>query len=308
MEEETKNLVEEETSKEKGEIKPPTPKPRKGRPDVIESVKGKDVENDGEVIESSEKVRSNKSKIEQSVVNDFEEVAAKHGKNKGKRKHSQGKDSKNNTADIPNLDGHVEGVNNNNDSIDQHTDENVPDIRSSTERKHTVDEPLINKDQIVNRDDKGESVSDNEKSDFTNDNDIEKYGDRNLDRRYHDGDTESPTSSNTSDNGKLGGDAGGGPNNTGTPQQTRRNFLSGTGHSGSIELDLPSVSQQPSRQPSGRSDESDSAMSLSDIVLQDSPNEGGSSSRGPPGKPPLQQRKSTFSGHSTLIDRLVTHI
>ena len=307
MEKETQNLVEGENPKEKGKNKPPTPKPRKARQDANEYIEGKDVENDGEVIESTVKVCDNKSNTEQKDTNNFEEVS-KQSKKTGKRK--QRKSSKNDTADIPNLDGHVEGVNNNNDSIDQRTDENVPDIshKSSTDEKHVVDKPLINEDQIVNRDNKGESASDNEKSDFTNDNDIEKYAHGNLDTKYRDGDTESSTSSNASDSGKLVGDAGGGPNNSGTPQQSRRHLLSGTRYSGSIELDLPSVSQQPSRQPSGRSDELESAMSLSDIVLQDSPSEGGSSSQGPPGKPPLKQRKSTFSGHSTLIDRLVKNI
>ena len=305
MEEETQNLVEGENPNEKGKIKPPTPKPRKGRQDVNESVEQKDYQNEGAVIESSEKVLDNKSNTEQKDVNDFEENAVKHAKKKGKKKQSQREDSKNNTVDIPYLDGQVEGVENNSDSIDQRTDENAADIshKSSTERKHMVDKPLINEDQIVGRDNKGESASDNEKSDFTDDNGFEKF--RNSDKRYRDGDTESSTSSNASDNGKLVGDAAGEPNNIGTPQQRRRHLLSGTEHSGSIELDLPSVSQQPSRQPSGRSDQSDSAMSLSDIVLQDSPSEGSSSSRGPPGKPPLQQRKSTFSGHSTLVDRLV---
>ena len=310
MEEETQNLVEVETPTEKGKIKPPTPKPRKGRQDVNESVGQKDVKNDGEVIESSETVYDNKSNTEQKDVNDFEENVARHAKKKGKKKQSQ-REGKNNTVNIPNLDGQVEGgVENNSDSIDQRTDENAADIshKSSTERRHTVDKPLINEDQTVDRDNKGESASDNDKSDFTNDDGFEKSANRNSDKRYRDGDTESSTSSNASDNGKLVGDAAGEPNNIGTPQQRRRHLLSGTEHSGSIELDLPSVSQQPSRQPSGRSDQSDSAMSLSDIVLQDSPSEGSSSSHGPPGKPPLQQRKSTFSGHSTLVDRLVIKI
>ncbi len=84
------------------------------------------------------------------------------------------------------------------------------------------------------------------------------------------------------------------------PQEQRwRPGLGQSQSSSSLDLDIPSVSQQPSREPSGvGSHKFGTAMSLSDIVLQDTASDTSSFAS-------HSRKKNPFTGHSTLIDRCV---
>ena len=249
-------------------VKPPTPKPRRGKHGVSED----ESHNENDISDkSSGEGNDTDSNTKQEDVNEsnggFVEEVKREGKKKhSKRKHVEGND----VAEEDNSKGHVEKEN---DTGDERNDTSAPECNENNvdEGQKSGDDPMTTvTDRMVDGGNNGESESDNKKGVVSNDNAVENT-EANLEKRLHDGDGGSSTSSNASDQTKPNGNVSAGPIKSETPRLRRRHLLSETGRSGSLDLDIPSVSQQPSRQPSGRSSESESAMSISDIVLQDSP-------------------------------------